>query len=307
MPRDPITAVKARAHEQFRDLVADTFAKIQKDQSIYYVGSVDGNNAFSGRKVANQVATMAQAIRLTTASRGDVILVSPFHTETITATLTPKASTMIKGLKVGNKRPKLTINGATDLFSLSAANVQLSGLEFAIATTDAATAFVDVSGANCRLSDLYAADCSAAAGVNVVDTITIASGANDLLIEDVSFRNTTTAVNSFLSIEAAIANLTVKNSFFFGDVATAGIIDAATATQLYFDSVRVGVVGTTKPAATLDSNPTGFICNSMFSGTHGTLATNANLGNAVRLFNVWVLEETDGSKQGAQIPAVDVD
>lgn len=307
MPRVQPNKDQLRAREQYSDLLADSFAKIHKDQSIFYVGSTNGNAAFSGRRITSQKATVGAGIAAMTASRGDILLIDPFHAETITSSLVPVAGSFIKGLKVGNKRPKISINGATDLLSLSAANVDVSGLELAIVTTDAATAFVDISGANCRVSDIYAADCSAAASVNVVDTITLASGANNTVIENISFRNTTTAVNSFVSIEAAVANLTISNCFFFGDVATAGMIDGATATQIYFNNLRIGVVGTSKPAATLDSNPTGFVSNSMFAGTSTTLATNAALGTGVRMFNVLLLEETDGSKQGVQIPAVDAD
>src|SRR5690606_32604769 len=119
--------------------------------------------------------------------------------------------------------------------------------------------------------------------------------------------NTTVAVNSFVSIEAAVARFRFFNSFMFGDVATAGIIDAATATQMHWSGVTVGVVGTSKPAATLDSNPTGLIERCNFSGTVTTLASNAALGTGIRLFDVKVLEETGGAAQGALIPAVDSD
>jgi len=67
----------------------------------------------------------------------------------------------------------------------------------------------------------------------------------------------------------------------------------------------VRTVGTTKPAITLDSNPTGLARNCDFSGTSTTLADNAAMGTGMRLFNIRVLEETDGSAQGALIPAVD--
>lgn len=308
MPRKQPNKDQLTAREQFNDLVADTFARLHKDQSIFYVGSTNGNAAFSGRRITSQKATIAAAITACTASRGDTILVDPFHAETVTAPISmSKAGVILKGLKVGNKRPIISVNGAVDLLSLDAANCDVSGLEFAIVTTDAATAFVNLAAARCRVSDVYAADCSAGSSVNVVDTITVASGADNCVIEKVRFRNTTTAVNSFLSIEAAVANLTVQDCEFFGDVATAGIIDGATATQLFLLRNCVAVIGTTKPAATLDNNPTGLAAYNFFSGTHTTLATNFNPGNALRLVQNFVLEETDASKQGALIPAVDVD
>ncbi|CAN8139375.1 hypothetical protein THIOSC15_140006 [uncultured Thiomicrorhabdus sp.] len=73
------------------------------------------------------------------------------------------------------------------------------------------------------------------------------------------------------------------------------------------ENVHVGTVGTTQPAATLGSNPEGMAVNCSFAGTSTTLADNGALGNLMRSFNVRVLEETDNSKQGALIPAVDVE
>ncbi len=296
----------SRAREQFNDNVADAFAQLQKDQKVFYVGSVDGNAAFGGRRITSQCATIAQAITNCTASRGDTILVSPFHTETVTTPISmSKAGTILKGLKIGNQRPVISVNGAVDLLSMDAAGCEASGLQFAIVTTDAATSFVNLTAAFCKISDLHAADCSAGSSVNVVDTITIASGANSCLIDNIRFRNTTTAVVSFVSIEAAVSNLTIQNCFFFGDVTTSGIRDGAAATQLFIQNNRVAVVGTTKPAATFSNNSTGYCADNYFHGTDATLANNFLPGNKLRLSNNLVGKVTDGTKSALLQPVVD--
>lgn len=270
------------------------------------VGAKGGSNGNAGDTPQAPFSTLAGALAKCVAGRGDIIYIMPDHAETLTAALTISVNNVqIVGVKVGNKRPTYTINGAVDLFNITGSGVLLSTLKLTIATTDAATALVNVAGANCHLYDLQMIPSSGTE--NVVDCITLASGATDCRIEKIDIRNTTVAVNSFLSIEAAIARLTVKDFLAFGDTATAGIIDAAAATQLYFDNVNIGTVGTTQPGAILDSNPTGFIKNCNFAGTSTTLANNAALGTGVRMFDVKVLEETDGSKQGANIPAVDAD
>ena len=164
----------------------------------------------------------------------------------------------------------------------------------------------DVTAANCMIKDCTGI--GSGSSKNFVDCITIASGADDLVIDNVDIRNTNTAVNSFVSIEAAVARLTVKNCFFFGDVAAAGIIDAATATQIHLLNNTIGVIGTTKAAATLDSNPTGVADNNRFLGTDTTIANNNAIGNAIRQSRSYVLEETDNSKQATNIiPALDVE
>jgi hypothetical protein len=197
------------------------------------------------------------------------------------------------------------VNGAVDGLNISAASVSVSGLHFAAPETDEATAMINVSGAGVTISDITGI--GSQTSKNFVDCITIASGANDLTISNVKIYNSVVAVNSFLSIEAAVARLSLIDIRFFGDVATAGIIDAAAATHVFLENVRVAVVGTTKPAVTLDSNPTGMARNCFFSGTSTTLATNANLGNVMRSDNIKVLEETNNSASAAIIPAVDTD
>lgn len=272
--------------------------------NIWFVSSVTGSNANGGTAPDIPFATLATAIAA--AAAGDTIVLGPGHAETFTAVLTLSlAGLSIIGIGQGSLKPTITVNAAADGISVGAANIVIDNIHFAAPGTDEATAMINVAAAGCKLSNI--SGIGSQTSKNFVDCITIASGADDLTIQGLEIYNTTVAVNSFVSIEAAVARFRFYDSFCFGDVATAGVIDAATATQIHFRNVVIGVVGTTKPAATLDSNPTGLIERCKFSGTHATIATDANLGNAIRLFDVLVLEETDGSKQGVQIPAVDVD
>jgi hypothetical protein len=213
--------------------------------------------------------------------------------------------TGIVGIPLGNKLPKITVNGAVDALSMTAASSSICNLDFAISTTDAATAFVNIAAANCVVKNITGI--GSVTSYNVVDLITITSAGSDTLIDGVQFWNSIVAVNSFLSLEGAASRITVKNFNAFGDCATAGIIDAAKVDYLWLENVKVATVGSTIPAAILDSNPEGIAINCYFAGTSTTLANNAALGNLMRLFNVWVTEQTDGSAQGAQIPAVDAD
>lgn len=246
------------------------------------------------------------AVDACTASAEDIVYVLPQYSETITAQIDmDTAGVKLIGLGSGSLRPTITGNGTIDCFDVSAANVLIQNIGFAAPETDAQTSFINVDAADCTLKDIYGIGSQTAK--NVVDCITVTANANDLTIDGVEFWNSTVAVNSFLSLEGAASRVKIKNFFAFGDVATAGIIDGAKIDYLYLDNVNVGVVGTTKPAVTLDSNPEGFAKDCNFAGTHGTLATNADLGNLMRLFNIRVLEETDGSAQGALIPAVDSD
>ncbi len=250
--------------------------------------------------------TIAAAVAVCTASQGDTIYVLEGHTETVTAAIDLNvAGISVIGLGNGPLRPTITGNGTIDAVTISAANVTFENFAFAAPGTDEQTAMINVGAAGATIRKIFGI--GSTTSKNVVDCITIASGADDCTIDDVQIYNSVVAVNSFLSIEAAVARLTLTNIRFFGTVATAGIIDAAAATSLFMENVRVAVVGTTKPAATLDSNPTGMARNCFFSGTGTTLAANGDLGNAMRVDNIKVLEETNNSASAAIIPAVDVD
>lgn len=274
--------------------------------NVFYVDSTNGSDGNVGTDPNLPLATIGQAQTSATASNGDMVIIKPGYAETRTAVLTlSKAGVSYVGLGAGSLKPTITVNAAVDGISITAANVMINNFHFAAPATDEATAMVNVAAANAKIFNL--SGIGSTTSKNFVDCITIASGANDLTIDGLEIYNTVVAVNSFISIEAAVARAKLKNVFCFGDVVAGGLIDAATATQLYMENVNIGVVGTTKPAATLDSNPTGFAKNCNFAGTSTTLADNAALGTGLRLFDVKVLEETDGSKQGALIPAVDAD
>lgn len=280
---------------------------VNNSTSTLAPGAIGGSDGNEGVSPQAPFATLEKAVESATAGRGDVVIIMPGHAETLTAVqLLDKAGLQVVGVKIGNKRPVFTINGAVDLFSVTAANVGLFSVECNIVTTDAATAFVNVAAAGCRLKDLWMVP--SAASVNVVDVITLASGGNDCVIEDCHIRNTTVAVNSFVSIEAAVSNLTMKGNRFMGDTVTAGIIDGAAATFLLMEDNTIMTIGTTQPAATLDSNPTGVVDNNRFLGTHTTIASNNSLGNAVRQARSFVLEDTANAAQATNIiPVLDVE
>ena len=256
--------------------------------------------------VTRYYATIQAAIDAVEDDRCDVIYVAPGHTETITSQIDVDSSGLsIIGLGHGSLRPTITVNGAIDGFDISAANVVIDNLLFGNPGTDAQTSIFNVDAANCTIRNIEAVGSTTA--INIVDMITLTANADDCHLENIFFHNSTVAVNSFISLEGAASRVHLKNIKCFGDVDTAGIIDGAKVDYLFMEDVQVAVVGTTKPAITLDSNPEGMARNCFFAGTHGTLATNANLGNLMRVDNIKVLEETDNSASAAIIPAVDSD
>lgn len=292
-------------HERFSDMLADSLRRVHKSSKVIYVDSNTGSDNYNGLRIESPVATLAQAISLATAAQGDQIFILPNHAETVTAAISAsKADVAIKGFELGNKRPVITVNGAVDLMDISAAGVSVEGLDLTIVTTDAATALINVSGAKVKLSNIKMIP--SATAVNVVDCITLASGANDISIDSVQIHNTVVAVNSFLSIEAAVARMKMTNCYFSGDTATGGIIDAATATEIFWKDNVVRTIGTNQPAVTLDSNPTGVVVNFHALGTDATIANNANWGSALILSQIYTRGGTGTAAQATTIiPALD--
>lgn len=117
-----------------------------------FVSSTTGSDSNTGLDDNRAVATLAQAVTLSTASVGDVIIVMPGHAETVSTTITPKAGTTIVGLGNGRNRPVFTAStGAIDTFTISAANITLSNIVI-IGAASGVTALVECSAADLRLS-----------------------------------------------------------------------------------------------------------------------------------------------------------
>lgn len=276
--------------------------------TYFFVDSVTGSNANSGLDKLHPVATITYATTLCTASKGDVVVCMPGHSETVTAAITlSKAGVYYIGLGWGRLKPTIIGNFAGDAVSITAANVVFDNFHFAAPVTDAQTSDIVITGSGATIRNITAIG-STSGSVNVVDMIRIAAGANDLLLENIDIWNTTTPVNSFVSFEAAVARTVIRNFCAIGDCVTAGFIDAAAATQIHFKDVTVATVGTTIPAFILDANPTGVVDHVHALGTSTTIANNVQFGNAIRMTDVRTLEETDGSKQATTlIPVLDVE
>jgi len=98
------------------------------DGNYYFVDSIAGNNSNDGSTPQTAFATVKYAITMTTVSNGDVIVMSPYHVETIAAAgdWTPLAGTSIVGLGWGSARPLIKFSATTSTIACSAANLYFS-------------------------------------------------------------------------------------------------------------------------------------------------------------------------------------
>src|SRR6185503_3704678 len=136
MPGDPnaVTFYAQRLKARY-DIPGVAF--FVNNSTVLAPGAVAGADvAGVGESELQPLATIDFAIGRCVAGRGDAIFVMGPHSETVTSSITlDVAGVQIIGLKIGNKSPVVTINGATDLFTITAANCRISGLEMTIVTT----------------------------------------------------------------------------------------------------------------------------------------------------------------------------
>ena len=110
-------------------------------------GAISGSNGNSGLSPKEPLSTLAGAVAMCKAGRGDVIVIMPGHAETNTAVVNINvAGVQVIGCGVGNLRPTFTINAAADCIRLSAAGVLVAGLHITAPGTDEATAHLIVTG-----------------------------------------------------------------------------------------------------------------------------------------------------------------
>lgn len=277
-----------------------------KDQKVFFVDSVHGSDSYGGRTITSPFATLAAAYAACTANNHDVIVVLPRHAETVTSVLTiAKAGVSIIGLKCGNLRPTITGNAAIDAISITAANVTISGLRFAAPETDAQTADINVAAAFAHISDTIHIGSKTA--LNKVDIITLASGADDCLIEDVRIYNDTVECVGGIAIEAAITRLEIRNCFIMDSVGftNGAIYDGATALNVYIHNNVFSNAKADTVVMEFGNNTTGVCSFNHVNGRHTTLASNVSAGTGMAFFENRVVEEA--ALNGAIIPAADSD
>lgn len=117
--------------------------------NVFWVNSATGSNNNAGTQ-QKPFSTLDYAIGRCSANNGDIIFVMPNHAETITGAggiAADVAGISIIGMGIGNQRPAFLMDGATTVtFTISAADVFVSNLEFASGHSNVVTCF-DVTAA----------------------------------------------------------------------------------------------------------------------------------------------------------------
>ena len=203
--------------------------------NVYHVDSgadtADDDNAATNPK--QPAATLDGAIGKCTANNGDVILVAPGHSETISAAAAitfDVAGVTVIGMGVGNSRPTITLDtAATTDIDVTAADVQIHNMIFSMNYADIVEGF-DLSASGfvvnkCRFV-------ATATNMNFVDLIKGTTTDNEA--DRLEFTNNVvispdTGNNGVIDIGGDIAGLVFNNNYIRMGVANSeAIISVAT-------------------------------------------------------------------------------
>lgn len=207
------------------------------NSSVLAKGGVAGSNGNDGT-YQKPYETIDYAIGACVASRGDVIMVMPGHSETITTDggiACDVAGVAIIGLGSGSLRPKIVLDtAAAAAVTVSAASVTLHNLVFEASFADITNA-IDVTATDCMVSHCHFQE--EGADLNFIDYI-VASGttnneADGLTVSHCTGYGVDAAINSPILINADLKNLVVEHCRFNTDNANAlAMIQVATGKDL---------------------------------------------------------------------------
>ena len=187
---------------------------------FYYVDSGNGNDGNDGRDPAFPLATIDAAINKCTASQGDIILVQPGHSETLTAAIELDViGVQVIGVGEGNLRPQITLAADDNGIEISAANCRVENIYFNERTTTPTgnNGYIDVSAANAKILNCHF-DC----GAEDLDSITLALNADSCEIGGNRWVTTADGPDSAIRIEAIIDLLHVHHNIIDGGTVANG-------------------------------------------------------------------------------------
>lgn len=156
------------------------FADLPIMGNVFFVSSVTGS-ATGGYTPDAPAATIAQALALCTASKGDIIFVAPDHVETIAAAAgiaIDKAGVSIIGLGQGSNRPTLTWSATDSTMTITAANVLLKNIITKV-SIDEVVSMIAVSAAGVTFDNVDFVETTSAQAIqwllttNAADQLTI--------------------------------------------------------------------------------------------------------------------------------------
>jgi hypothetical protein len=192
------------------------------NSSVLAKGGIGGSNGNPGT-YTKPFASIDYAIGRCTAGRGDVIMVMPGHTETVSAagdiTLDVNGVAIV-GLGVGAGRPTITFDTAnTARISWTADQCTMKGINFVGNFLSIATCILNSGGRDWTIEDCDFSDTSAIKGFLAAVTTTVSTNSdNGWFVGNSRSADATTTPGTALKVANTTNKLTVKNNVFWHSV-----------------------------------------------------------------------------------------
>jgi hypothetical protein len=254
--------------------------------NYYFVSSVTGSNSNNGTDPGAPLATVAAAITASTVSHGDVIVMLPYHTETIAAAggWTPLAGTAIVGLGWGGARPLITFSATASTILCSAANLFFQNFVITAGIAEVVTLF-SVSGADCTINGVDHKESNTS--YTLISYLTSTAAADRLTITNCKIISTTVCAGTAAGINmVGGTGITITDNYICmnkPNSATACAIASTTTANAdiliarnYLNTITTGAA---KIALSLYSGSTGNVYDNRAHSLGSTLAGNFGIAN----------------------------
>lgn len=274
--------------------------------SVFFVHSGTGSDNNDGKTKDAPLATVARAIVLCTASKGDIVYAMPGHAETLAAAGNlfdiSKAGVKVVGIGVGTLMPTFTLEHADATINISGADCKLSSVRVVSNVAD-----VKVGVTLAATSDgSIVEDCvfrDSAANKEFLVCISVIAAANGCKILRNDFRTTAAAGTNNAILTAAVTDLQVIGNTAHGKYATGVMLgSAALVYALIADNIFVNAEAAIGIA--LHTSSTGVLARNCLGGTT-SIAAALTGDNAMWCFENYVSGAVAAS--GLIDPAVDGD
>lgn len=288
--------------------------------NVFWVNNTTGSGGSDSGKGtrARPFATINYAITRCTANNGDLILVAPGHSETLTAAAgiaTGVAGVTVMGLGSGRNRPTINFGTVTTTtITVTAANVTYANMRFLSTFADVVTAFnVTAAGFSCYNSTFgdSAVDLNLLSAVKA--TSTSDGNANGIVLVNNRFVSQDAATLGFFIHAADILDATIEDNVIVSEgTGLATIFTSATGKDIRMCSVRRNVLSSKATSGSLaysndtaSPNNSGIIADNYIGAADVTGQQSLGVVGGCRMFNNLVTS-TD-ALSGFVIPAIDVD
>lgn len=232
-------------------------ARLWTPGDIFFVDSNNGSDSNDGRDPLRPRATFANTCPLRAsggkmrASRGDIVVGMPGHSETIAAAaglVFDAAGVSLIGLGRGNDRPVLSFTATGSDVDIDAASIYWENIRMT-GDIDAVTAAVDVNASDFHMRGCEWRDVTG----QVTDFLLTDANADRLLIEDFNYIGALAAVSAASGTNSAIVLVgcdhpVIRNSNFMGAFGIAAI-ECRTTAVVYMEAHDLRIVNFDNRAA----------------------------------------------------------